>query len=139
MIIDNDLIFDEKRKRYYLTEDYVYNELGVDLASILIDDFDTNVSTLTQRKIKYACDMLYGFIDDNAFNKNATYYAFTVDEEMHDALKEALGYQLNYFALNGDISNDVEFNVKSAVSKRAIQVLNGVGAFNIVANIPKEW
>lgn len=139
MIVDNDLIFDEKRKRYYLTEDYIYNELGVDLASILVDDLDPNVSTLTKRKIKYACDMLYGFIDDNAFNKTATYYAFTVDEDMHNALKEALGYQLYFFALNGDVSNDIDFDVKSAVSKRAIQVLNGVGAFNVVANIPKGW
>lgn len=132
MIIDNDLIFDEKRQRYYLTEDYVYNELGTDLASILIDDFDTNVSTLTKRKIKYACDMLYTFIDENAFDKAATYEAFKENEDIHNALKEALGLQLYYFALNGDVSNDIDVNVVNAVSKRAIQVLNGAGAFHLV-------
>ena len=132
MIIDNDLVFDEKRKRYYLTEDYVYNELGTDLASVLIDDLDTNVSTLTKRKIKYACDMLYSFIDENAFDKTATYNAFMENEDIHNALKEALGLQLYYFALNGDVSNDVDVKVENAVSKRAIQVLNGAGAFHIV-------
>jgi hypothetical protein len=75
--------------------------------------------------------MLYTYIDENAYDKNATYYAFTEYEDIHNALKEALGLQLYYFALNGDVSNDIDVDVKNAVSKRAIQVLNGAGAFNL--------
>ena len=42
MIIDNDLIFDKKSKRYYLTEEYVLNELNTDIKQLQIDDFATN-------------------------------------------------------------------------------------------------
>ena len=139
MIIDNDMEFNETRKRWYLTENYVYNELGTDLSLLLIDEFDTNVSTLNRRKIKYACDMLYDYIDLNAFDKTSTYWAFCEDETIHNALKDALGYQLFYFAQNGDISNDVGNKVRNTVSERAIQVLNGANAFHIVASVPKEF
>lgn len=134
MIIDNDL--ELKNGRYYLTEEYVYNELGTDLSLILIDEFDTNVSTLNRRKIKYVCDMLYDYIDENAFDKQSTYCAFREVEDLHNALKDALGYQLFYFATNGDVSNDVGNKARLTVSERAIQRLNGAGAFHIV--VPQE-
>lgn len=139
MIVDNDLELDKKAKRYYLTENYVYNDLGTDLSLIQFDEFDTNISTATKRNIKYACDMVYDYIDENAFDKTSTYYAFLEDEDVHRAIKEALGLQLYYFILNGDVSNDVGNKSALTISSRVVQKLNGAGVFHIVADVPDGW
>lgn len=142
MIKDNDLTFNASNKRYYLTENYVYNKLGTDLALITFDEFDTNLSTIKARTIEYACDMLYDFIEDNAVNRMATLYDFTQREEAHEALKKALGYQLLFFIQVGDTSTEVDAKVSNSVSNRAIQVLKANDCFHIIRRVPKdvgEW
>lgn len=142
MIKDNDLTFNTSNKRYYLTENYVYNKLGTDLALVTFDEFDTNLSTLKARTIEYACDMLYDFIEDNAVNRAATLYDFTQREEAHEALKKALGYQLLYFIQNGDIANEPGNKASNTISNRAIQVLRANDCFHVVRRVPQdigEW
>ena len=138
MIKDNDLIFNETNKRYYLSENYVYNKLGTDLALVSFDEFDTNLSTLKARTIEYACDMLYDFIEDNAVNRLSTLYDFTQRAEAHEALKKALGYQLLYFIQNGDVANEPGNKVSTTISYRAIQVLRASDCFHIVRRVPKD-
>lgn len=99
MILDNDLEFDEVTGRYYLKEDYVYNELGTDIGILANDETDTNKHTLVKRNLKYASDMIYDFIDDNAVSPTSTYYQVTQDKSSHLAIKRALEYQLfDFFA-----------------------------------------
>jgi hypothetical protein len=140
MIYNNNLTFDAETKRWYLTEEYVYNEMGIDLEIFMIDDLDTNVSTLKARKIKYACDMLYDYIDAVAINKESAYYLFAVNKDFNNALLKALDAQLHYFIVVGDVTNDIDGNLKKSVSERAIARLDAVGVFDtVVYSIPKEW
>lgn len=142
MIEDSDLIFNKVNKRYYLTVDYVYNKLGTDLSTILFDEFDTNLSTIQERTIEYACDMLYDFIEENAVNRISTLYDFTQREDAHEALKRALGYQLLYFIQVGDTSNEVDTKIGNSVSNRAIQLLLANDCFHVIRRVPEdigEW
>lgn len=142
MIKDNDLTFNTSNKRYYLTENYVYNKLGTDLALVTFDEFDTNLSTLKARTIEYACDMLYDFIENNAVSRMSTLYDFTQRQEAYEALKKALGYQLLYFIQVGDTSTEKDEKVSETVSKRAIQILKANDCFHIVRRVPQnveEW
>jgi len=140
MIEDSDLIFDNDTKRYYLTSNYVYNNLGTDLSKILYDELDTNKATLVQRTINFACDELYDFIEDNAVDNMSSLYAVTQNMNMHNAIKKALGYQLLYFIQNGDITQEIGHTMSETVSARAIQILKAKGVFHIIVpNIPAEW
>lgn len=140
MIEDADLIFNADTRRYYLTSDYVYNKLGTDLNKILYDGLDTNKATLVQRTIEYACDELYDFIENNAVSPRSSIYAITQNVAYHEAFKRALGYQLNYFIQNGDVSQESGHTMSETVSARAIQILKARGLFHlIVPHIPEEW
>lgn len=140
MIQDSDLIFNEESKRYYLTSNYVYDKLGTDLSKILYDELDTNRATLVQRTIEFACDELYDFIEDNAVSPKSALYAVTQNDEMHNAIKKALGYQLLYFIQNGDASQEAGNVMSNTVSARAIQILKAKGVFHIIlTKIPEIW
>lgn len=142
MIIDNEMTFNTENKRYYLTENYVYNKLGTDLSLVAFDELDTNLSTIKTRIIEYACDMVYDFIENNAVAPKSTLYDFTQRQESHDALKKALGYQLLDFIQNGDISMEKGNKVSDTVNNRAIQTLLAKDCFNIIRRVPnnvEEW
>lgn len=140
MVTNNNMIFDADSKRWYLTEEYVYNEMGIDLDLVLIDDLDTNTSTLKKRKIKYACDMLYDYLDVCALSKESAYYLFAHNKDINNGLLRALDAQLNYFAVVGDVTQDAEGKLKKSVSERAIARLDALGVFDtIIHGIPREW
>lgn len=140
MVTNNNMIFDKDSKRWYLTEEYVYNEMGIDLDLVLIDDLDTNTSTLKKRKIKYACDMLYDYLDICALSRESAYYLFAHNKDINNGLMRALDAQLNYFAVVGDTTQDAEGKLKQSVSERAVARLDALGVFDTIVNfIPREW
>lgn len=143
MIIDEDLNFDKRTKRYYLTEEYIINKLGTDISQLVIDDFDTNLTTLVDRTIKYACDMVYDFLCANAVHKLSALYRPTQYEEPHFALKRALELQTFDFLQNGDSSLKHGGKVSDTVNTRAIQELKSGRLFTTISpNIPEnveEW
>ena len=142
MILDNDMYFNKENKRYYLTNEYVYNKLGTDLDVVLNDELDTNLSTIKERNIEYACDMLYDYIEDNSVNTLSTLYHFTKNQDAYNALKKALGYQLLDYLQSGDISYEKGNRVSDTVNNRAIQALNNKNCFHVrYTQIPNvlEW
>lgn len=142
MIVDNDTIFDEALKRYYLTKEYVLNELDTNLQSILIDEFSSNTSKLADLAIQDACDMVYDYLENNAIHKNTAIYRYCTEQNVFNALKKALGYQLLFYIQQGDLSNDIDRDIRFTVNKRAIQALRRVDLFNTAYyDIPdeEEW
>lgn len=140
MIEDTELIFNADTKRYCLSSAYVYDKMGTDLNEILYDGLDTNKSTLVQRSIKYASNMLYDFIEANAISPDSTMYAVTQNIRYHEAMKEALEHQTYYLIQNGNVAQESGHKMSDTVSASAIQRLKGVGLFHlIVTRIPEEW
>lgn len=133
MITDNDLRFDEDSKRYYLTESYVFNKLGTDIDKVAYDELDSNPATYKRRVIEWACDSLYDFIELKAVDGESAKYLVTANEQMHNALKKALGYQLLHFIQYGE-------DDEKRYSKRAEQVLIASGIMHTIKRqIPQEW
>lgn len=158
MIITEDMIFDTKTKRMRLTNDYVYNDLGTDLANALIDDFDTNLSTIADRTLKRTSDQLYNFIRANCVklrNANAYYtacYLIATNADWYEAFKDALSEQLVFFSQGGDLSatsgvnvdrgTRVDKSIRDTISDSAIQIMESMGMFHtVIRDIPavEEW
>lgn len=154
MIVTSDMEFNTTTKRMRLTNDYVYNELGVDLANALIDEFDTNLSTIADRTLKYTSDQLYNFLRMNGVKfrgcnayKTACYLIAT-EEEWYDAFKDALAQQLYFFIQSGDLSaatgvhiekgTRVEKSIRDTISDGALQIMQSVGMFHtVIRDIPE--
>ena len=138
---DGDLIFDKETMRYYLNKDYVAS--FVDLKTVVIDEFLPNQSNAPEEYIRYACDVLWDFIDKNAVEKISTKYYFTQNKEAYIALKRALKMQLLRFIQVGDTDNGVGFKSTDRLHKGAVNALYGIGAFHVlITNIPldvEEW
>ncbi len=135
---DNDLIFDKETLRYYLTEEYVFNTIG-DLSVIAIDEFDPNPSSLPERVIKRACDMLYDFIEIESIDSISSLYFLTHSKKALNCLKRALCLQLEYLCQVGDTANSVGMKRKDRVHNGAVDLLAKLGIFNVRINgIPKN-
>lgn len=143
MIVDNDLRFDNKTGRYYLTEQYVLNKMGTDLQQVLNDELDTNLSTLAERNIEYSTDIIYDFLEENAISPISSLYHIATNERALQCLKKALEYQLFDYLQNGDTSFEKGNSLKNVPNSRAIQKLDSANIFHIIKrNIPKdikEW
>ena len=158
MIVTSDMTFDESTKRMRLTNDYVYNDLGTDLANALIDEFDTNLSTIAERTLKYTSDQLYNFLRMNGVkmrNGNAydtARYLIATDEDWYEAFKDALSQQLYFFIQSGDLAAStgvhiekgtrVNKSIRDTISDGALQIMQSMGMFHtIIRDIPavEEW
>lgn len=141
MIITEEMIFDTKTKRFRLTNDYVYNEMGLDLANALIDEFDTNLSTIAERTLRYTSNQLYNFLSSNAVrfwygnSYDTACYLIATNKGYYDAFRDALEQQLYSFIQNGD-------DLSGEICQSAYKIMQSMGMFHKIipnANIPKEW
>lgn len=134
MIIDNDMIYDEARRRYVLSENYVQNELGLNLLAIAVDELDTNPTTLPSRILKRTSNMVYEFMQLRCRSFGYACELIENDQEMHDAFKDCLSYQLESFVMTGDegITNKQVMQDNYGVCERAYKVLYGKGLLDKV-------
>lgn len=149
-IKDKDLIYDEVRKRYRLTKDYVKNELGIDLQVALIDETDTNPTTLPERTLKYTSNMIYDYMKRNCADYNYACELIETVPEIHEAFKDALGYQLMSFATEGDNAFSAGGSIEKSIGERTMQILLGYklltvqrprrgGLRSLLWDIQDEW
>lgn len=121
MIKSKDMIYEYNR--YILTRDYVKNELGIDLQTILYDEFDPNPTTLPDRVLRRTSDAVYEYMQDRCRD---FIYACELTETIPDInynFKKALGYQLESFIKYGDLSLENE----QPICKRSLDILKGNG------------
>lgn len=152
IIKNNDMIFDETRKRYRLTKDYVKNELGMDLQNILYDEFDANPTTLPDRTIKYTSDMIYDYMKRVSADYNYACELINTVPEINYAFRDALGYQLMSFVQEGDKAFSADGTMEQSICPRSLQILNGYKLLtsqkiripkymsqNMIWNIQDDW
>lgn len=130
IIVDNDTIYDEDLQRYYLTPDYVLNKLGTNLQTILVDEFSSNTANLPNEAIEESCDILYNYLEQNAFDKTTAIFRICTEQKTYNLFKKALGYQLLFYIHQGDISLDLTKTNIDGVNRKAIQLLRSIELFN---------
>lgn len=131
MIKNNDMVYNEKTRRYRLTNEYVLNQLGTDLNSVLYDEFDTNTGTLAERTLKYVSDMVYDYLLMHSADYNYVCELIETSERVNELFKNALGYQLFYFLQVGDLALDTKVNNDVILSRRTFQVISGLNLLTI--------
>lgn len=124
-IKSKDVVFDSTRKRYRLSKDYVKNELGMDLQMMLVDETDTNPTTLPDRAIKYTSNMIYDYMKRVCADYNYACELICTVPEIHEAFKDCLGYQLMSFAQEGDKAFSADGSMEKSICARSMQVLLG--------------
>lgn len=128
---DADMKFDKDKKRYVLTESYVFNELA-DLKIVGFDEFDTNPSTLSKRILERTSKMFFNFTRSQSADYLSSIYFATQNEDVFNALKEALLYQVEYLLQVGDTANAVGMKKKDRVQNAGIDDLKGLNFFGVV-------
>lgn len=121
------MIVTEKTKfennRYILNEDYVLNELGLNLIEYAFDEFDANPSTLPERILKRTSNMVYEYMK---LNCKDFYYACELienDKEIYNAFVDALQYQLEGFIIQGDLSFNTKEQGNLPIFARTLDIL----------------
>lgn len=121
MISNNKMFFENDK--YRLNEDYVYNELGIDLRQLAYDEFDSNPATLPERILKRTSNMVYQYMKTNCKDY---YYACELireDAEINESFAYALSYELESFIIKGDMS----LNGGDKIGSRTLDILTGTG------------
>lgn len=142
MITSEDMIWDARSRRYYLSRNYVLNELALDIDTMADDEFDPNESRVVERTIKEACDQVYDFMQMNALHYPSTMYCVSHNEFFNDELKRALGLQVDFYTLHGDIANKEGSKYSDRISNATVGILIGSGLLNkMYATLPaiEEW
>lgn len=130
IIIDNDTTYDEDLKRYYLTKDYVLNNLDTNFQSYLIDEFSSNTGKLAEIAIAEACDMVYDYVENNAYDKTTAIFRICTEQATYNVFKKALGYQLLFYMVQGDVSLDLDKKIKDSISRKVVQLLRTINLLN---------
>ena len=121
MIENKDTVYEYGR--YVLTRDYAKNALGIDLQTILYDEFDPNPTTLPDRVLRRTSDSVYEYMQDRC--RDYVYACELVETvpEINYNFRKALGYQLEAFIKFGDLSLENE----QPICKRTLDILKGNG------------
>lgn len=102
---DKYITYDLSTHRHTITEEYMRDKFGVELAKELDSTGDINAVTLPQRWLNQVSILIYNYIYRYAKNKNITEYKLASEKEWIDCLQEAMG-QLAFSLLlvNNNIS-----------------------------------
>lgn len=105
---DEYMVFDHSTGHYVLTEKYITEQMGIDLAGRINERNAINPSALVKRFLKQTSNMVYNYI-----------HRFNIDNLLQDLLiakvpslrpliQEAMTEQFYYLSIVGDISRSTE-------------------------------
>lgn len=123
MLEDKDMRFDKEEEMYCLTLDYVQNRMHQDLNAVLVDEFDTNTSTMAEDTIKYASAIVYDWLFINCGNYEDACNLIKNNEKWFKKFKRALSYQLYSLQLEGDKGIQTDDDLNKLISVRTKQIL----------------
>jgi hypothetical protein len=121
MINNKKMVFENDK--YRLTEEYVLNELGLNLQEIAYDEFDSNPATLPERILKRTSNMVYEYLKTNCKDYYFACELIREDAEINDSFVDALSYQLENFIVKGDSA----LNGGEKIGARTLDILTGTG------------
>lgn len=98
----DDMVYDYTRHRYYITQKYVLSELGINFGTVPTNG-DANPSTLGDRFIKNACNIVYRYLYRDIMNVSYQEYQLAAVPELRPVILEMLLAQIEYNATNGNL------------------------------------
>jgi hypothetical protein len=98
---DNFMVFDEENKRYVLTNEYVMQRLGVDLAGTANERGLVNPQIAVKHLLEEVSDDIYNFIHSHNLNTAKQDYLIATVPSLRLIIQKAMGQQLLYSRMNG--------------------------------------
>lgn len=105
---DDYMIFDGQSNRYVLTEKYALEQLGLNLSEMVNERNAQNQQIAVQRILKQISNQLYNFIHQHCFNDCLRDMVIAQCPSARKIIQEAMGEQLLYVAMKGDLSRSVD-------------------------------
>lgn len=100
---DEYMIYDERRRRYVLTEQALTELCAVDLRSRISETSTVNPETVINRLLVTVSDMVYQFIHEHNANNAAQDRLIATVPELRDIIREAMVYQAVYVMNVGNL------------------------------------
>lgn len=136
---DTAMTYDLTRHMYILNNDYVLNELGIDLLRDLNATKDPKRSSIAERHLKRASTLIYNFIYSFARNDAKDYIEFgcAKNPNWREPIQQALEEQVIFMRPNPDTSQTRGVNImagtkmalkrEDAISPLAQDILQNAG------------
>lgn len=124
---DNYMIFDEQTGRYILTENYVREQLGIDLSEAINERNTTNQQIAVKRVLRQVSNAVYNFI--HQYNVSTDLQDFIIKKvpSARVMIQEAMAEQFLYMSAKGDLSRSTDKEKRAlAMDENAKAVLERV-------------
>ena len=126
------ITYDIKRHRHTITEEYMRDEYGVELAGVLDSTGDINPATLPERWLNQVSIIIHNYIYRYAKNKKVTEYKLATDDNWIDCLQEAMGQlALSLLLTNNNISLLTGINIQEGKKVDREDIIQNVVPVNV--------
>ena len=105
---DHYMTFDETSNRYILTEQYALEQLGINLAERVNERNSNNQQIAVKRILRTVSNQIYNYIHLHCVNDCLRDVVIAKVPSARAIVQEAMGEQLVYMALKGDMSRSTE-------------------------------
>ena len=135
---DNDMVYDQEKHRYILTNDCVKRELNLDLGAELNIEGSNNPSNEVNAFLDEISFQVYTYIYNHAQNQMVAEYRCAKNPALRTPLKTAMLKQVKYIYINGEIAYEggVDFAKGHAMRLEDIRGERAIGTYThyVLAN-----
>lgn len=125
---DDYMIFDERSGHYILTEKYAFEQLGLELYEDVNERTSANQQTAVQAILRQCSNLVYNFIHKCSLYNKRQDCIIATSLRMRQVIMEAMGEQLSYMSMVGDLSRSTEPEKrKLAIDENAKTILINSG------------
>ena len=129
---DNYIKYDISTHRHTITEEYMRDEYGVELAGVLDSTGDINPATLPERWLNQVSILLHNYIYRYAKNRKITEYKLAMEDDWIDCLQEAMGQlALSLLLTNNNISLLTGINIQEGKKVDREDIIQNVVPVNV--------
>lgn len=110
--------YDMKSHMYILTKEFMRDEYGIDLDSVLDSKGDANPVTLADRWLKRISLVLYEYIYSYSSDRECSMYILAMRQDFRDTIRTALGE----FAF-ATLSNNIDYSIETGLNPNSGVIL----------------
>lgn len=127
---DDKMQYDIEDHQYYLTLEYVKDELGIDLVSRVNTSASDNPTAAAQYVLKQISNEIYSYIYAHNTNNMVQEFFACKLQSTRNIIRKAMLEQLSYECISGALANFSGVNVKTGLIMDRKGIENAVVGFN---------
>lgn len=121
---DDYMLFDELSGHYVLTSKFALDRYGIDLYGEINERNSANAQIAVNAFLRQVSNVIYNFIHSCTVYEKQRDFEIAHNANLRKAIMEAMGEQLVYMSMVGDLSRSVDKEKRSlAIDENAKQIL----------------